>query len=453
MEHLKKTVAVALALLMLSVWAALFVTATDTNISDPTAVSGSSDPTDPTGGDVTDPTGGDVTDPTGGDVTDPTGGDVTDPTGGDVTDPTGGDVTDPTGNDVTDPTEPASQPTVSVTSGDVIVTVRKKLQLTAETKGFDGAPTLTWRSADESVAKVDQSGKVTGVNPGRAAITVTATFGDVCASDSMVLYVQRMRTPIKQLMKSYPILSYKYSFIDDYYYIQDADCWQKGFGFGKFYDLVAPYLLLEYDYVRVYFAYGDKDYMIQLWKGQYGLIFHGCEQGIYSKPHSDEPDGVFTFYKAMDQSEWPQMALTLYHDQKNNGNYVREFTRESDTHWWCSGFKFGHLTKEEPAKELRQEGTVTFKDPEMARLFAEGLVICGFGEAKDANSIGLDEFFHDGATVFFRWQNISRAETTMPIKIMGGAAAVAGGLALIVGVIIFLMMIFGMLGIFLLILL
>ena len=335
---------------------------------------------------------------------------------------------------------------VSLTASSVEVIVRRSIQMTAETEGFNADPELIWTSSDESVAKVEQNGKVTGVKIGRATITATATYEDRTASDSMEIYVIAEKTPMKLLLQQHQLLGYKYNFVDNYYYINDVKCWQSGFGFGRFYDLVAPYLLLEYDYVRVFFTYEGKDYMVQLWKGQYGMLFYGCEQGIYYKEHSDKQDGIFTFYKGMDQSEWPQMSMSLYHDTLGNGNYEREFTRETGTHWWCSGFKPGHLRIEEPATELRQVGTITFRQEEMARLFAEGLKTCGFGEASDPANVGLDEFHLDGATVSFCWQNISDAETTMPIKIAGGAAIGAGALAFFFGMMILLAIILMSMG-------
>ena len=329
-------------------------------------------------------------------------------------------------------------PSISLTASNVEVTVRKTIQMTAETSNFTQTPEVTWTSNDESVATVDQNGTVKGVKAGRATITATAKAGKETAQGSMVIFVVKTQTPIKLLLQKFQVLGYKYNLRDDFYYVNDVKCWQQGFGFGRFYDLVAPYILLEYDYVRVFFTYQNKDYMIQLWKGQYGMVFYGCEQGVYYKEHSDKQDSVFTFYKSLKQEEWPEMSMTLYHDKQGDGNYTREFTRDRSTHWWCSGFKPGHLRKEEPATELRQEGSIFFKDAEMARLFAKGLKVCGFGEAQNAQAIGLDEFNLNGSTVSFCWQNINDAETTMPIKIAGGTAFAAGGLAFIVGLLILL---------------
>ena len=114
------------------------------------------------------------------------------------------------------------------------------------------------------------------------------------------------------------------------------------------------------------------------------------------------------------------MEMTLWH-QEIDGTWTREFTREYDKYWWCTGFKNGHLRQEEPADELRLEGRITFKDAEMAKLVADGLKECGFKVADSKDDIGLDEFYVDGSDISFVWQNISEAESTMFIKVNMGA--------------------------------
>ena len=180
-------------------------------------------------------------------------------------------------------------------------------------------------------------------------------------------------------------------------------------------------MLLEYDYVRVYFTYDNKDWMIQMWKGQYGLLFFGSEMGIYRKDSSDKAPGLFTFYGCPNEDEWIKMEMTLYHDETGNGNYVRQLTRDYGDYWWCTGFKPGHLRREEPAKELRMTGRLTLKNQEMTDLFIEGLKKCGFKQTENAEKIGLDQFHVDGTDIRLCWQNISDAENTMPIKITAGA--------------------------------
>ena len=338
----------------------------------------------------------------------------------------------------------AQTPEVILSAESVEVVVGESITVKAETVNFDGA-TISWSCDDAGVAAVDQDGVVKGVSVGRATISATAKKGDQTAQGSMVIYVVKKSTLLKDMLQKKQRLSYQYSYVDDYYYVNDKDCWQSNFGFGKFYYFVAPYILLEYDYVRVYFTYEDKDYMIQFWKGQYGLLFYGAEQGIYSKPHSDKDDTVFTFYNCADQEDWATMDLTLYRDEAGDGNYVRQFTRDTDRYWWCTGFKQGHLRVEEPASELRSVGSITLRDEEMAALLSEGLKTCGFEQVEQEDEIGLDQFCVNGNKVSFVWQNINDAETTMPIKVAGGVIIGVNILAFLIAMMIIFLLGFGLL--------
>ena len=68
-------------------------------------------------------------------------------------------------------------------------------------------------------------------------------------------------------------------------------------------------------------------------------------------------------------------------------------------------------------------GRITLKDAEMTGLFTQGLKDCGFGQSKSVKDLGLDQFYVDGNDVYFKWQNISEAENTMPIKVGFGVLA------------------------------
>ena len=344
-------------------------------------------------------------------------------------------------------------PQISITADDVEVVVDKTITMHAQTTGFSASPAVTWKSDDTSIATVDKNGVVTGVKVGRATITATAKNKTEQASDRFVIYVIKSRQSMKALLDRGQVLGYKYSFRDDYYYTNDKQCWQSNFGFAKLYDLVAPYILLEYDYVRVYFTYEGKDWMIQLWKGQYGLLFYGAEQGIYTKAHSDDEINAFTFYRCADQSDWLDMEMSLYHDN-GNGVYERELSRDYGKYWWCTGFKSGHLRQQEPANELRTVGTITCKDAEMARLFSDGLEQLGFTRKASKDKLDLDSFCVDGTNVSFIWQNINDAETTMPIKYASYTAlgVGAGILAFFIGIFAFFAMLFAGFGLMIIIL-
>lgn len=317
------------------------------------------------------------------------------------------------------PNEEGEEPAIAISSEHLSVTKGRRIQLTATVTGVSEAPEITWTSSDTSVATVDKKGRVRGKEAGKAIISASCEVNGKQLSADFSLNVVTSSNLIKDLLEEYQVLSYQYSYIDDYYYTNDKEAWQYNFGYGPIYDIAAPYILLEYDYVRVFFTYEEKDWMIQLWKGQYGLIFYGAEIGIYNKEHSEEADNIFTFYSCPPEEDWIQMEMTLYHQQLD-GSYKREFTRPYGDYWWCTGFKDGHLRIEEPADELRMVGRLTLKDEEMAKLFAEGLVACGFDTVDSQDAVDDDSFYIEGKDVYLQWQNINEAENTMPIKVGAG---------------------------------
>lgn len=300
------------------------------------------------------------------------------------------------------------------------VVKRKTIQMTASVSNVEIQPVITWTSSDESVATVNENGLVKGVDTGRAVIFATAVVDGQTLQGEFAISVVTDTNFVKDLLESKQILSYQYSYVDDYYYTNDKEAWQYNFGFGKIYDFVSPYILLEYDYIRIFFTYENKDWMLQMWKGQYGLLFYGGEIGIYNRPHSEEGINEWTFFNCPAEEDWLMMEMTLYH-QELNGEYVRQFTREYDKYWWCTGFKNGHIRQQEPADELRLEGRITFKDEEMTQLVVDGLIECGFVASETKDGMGLDQIFVDGTDVYFRWQNINEAESTMAIKVIGGS--------------------------------
>ncbi len=299
------------------------------------------------------------------------------------------------------------------------VGVRRKIQMTATVTNVKTQPTITWSSSDESVATVDENGTVKGVSAGEAVITAKAKVNGKTLSGEFAINVVAGSNLLKDFLTNRQVLSYQYSYHDDYYYTNDKEAWQYNFGFGKIYDFVSPYILLEYDYIRVFFTYEDKDWMIQMWKGQYGMIFYGGEIGVYNREHSEDGVNEWTMYACPEEEDWLKMEMTLYH-QELDGSWTREFTRDYDEYWWCTGFKNGHLRQEEPADELRLEGRITFKDKTMRKLFTDGLKECGFTSVSSKSKLGVDQYYADGKDVYFKWQNISEAESTMAIKVSVG---------------------------------
>ena len=300
-----------------------------------------------------------------------------------------------------------------------------ELQLTANVSG------ATWESSDEKVATVDSNGLVKGKKVGRSLIT--ATKGNLTGSFEVCVTI-RNTSGILNYLSNNSILSYKYSYVDNYFYIDAPNAWQRNYGYSAFYDIIAPYILLEYDYVRVHFEYEGKDWLLQLWKGQYGMVFYGAEVGLYNKAHSDSDDTLLTFYKCAPEEDWIGMQTTLYRKYPIGSDYIYQFATDPENTWWSTGFIPGHLVVEEPAAELRQTGTLTFKDVEMAEAFARGLAECGFARVRNTQNPNIDSFCVDGCDVRYSWQNISEAENTMQIKVTGATLILLNlGLLLAVG--------------------
>ncbi len=302
-----------------------------------------------------------------------------------------------------------------LTSNSISITVGKTTQITASVTNVDIQPQFFWESSDPSIATVDKNGVVKGVAVGKSTIIATAYVDGETLKGEFTINITRNGNFLRDLLEDRQILSYQYSYIDDYYYTNDKKAWQHDFGFGKIYDLAAPYFLLEYDYIRVFFTYGNKDWMLQMWKGQYGLIFYGGEIGIYNRDHVDDGINEWTFFNCPSEEDWLGMEMTLWHEEIN-GTWKREFTREYDKYWWCTGFKNGSLRQQEPADELRMTGRITFKDEEMTAIVADGLKECGFGTGKSIDNLGLDQIYVEGNDIHFCWQNINDAESTMAIK-------------------------------------
>lgn len=313
----------------------------------------------------------------------------------------------------------ASPYEMTISARSMNVGVAKSTQLTAQVTGVETQPAVTWSSSDTSVATVNSKGKVTGIKLGNFEITATATVGGETVSAKFPMKVVKNENVLNSYMETNNLISYQYSYDNGgYYYANDKKSWQENFGFARVYDYVAPYVGMEYDYIRVFFTYDEEDFMVQMWKGQYGVLYGG-EIGVYNRDADGLDSAPFTFYNAASKRYWPTMDMSVYHQEKEGDlpkDYKLLFTRPTDKYWWCTGFVPGTLRQYEPADELRIEATLTFNDETMATLFAEGLRKCGFTKSASKADVGIDAYYQQGADVTLSWQNISEAENTMPIK-------------------------------------
>ncbi len=201
------------------------------------------------------------------------------------------------------------------------------------------------------------------------------------------------------------LASYRYDGDGNFYYTDDKECWQKNFGFNEVYDKFAPLSVMYYDTVRTTFVYGGKEWMIQMWKGQYGMVFVGGEVGVYTRPIGS----VGSHYVCADKGDWLNMEMAFMWDEYSDGNYRAVFNRDYEKYWWCTGFIVGfpNGSLRKTLKEFRLVHHITFKDTEMADAFCEAFEKNGFTRVSKLDNNAADTFVQVGPEVGFVWQNIN----------------------------------------------
>ena len=199
------------------------------------------------------------------------------------------------------------------------------------------------------------------------------------------------------------IASYMYDPDGNYYYTNDKDCWQSNFGFNEGYDSMAPVTMMYYDTVRTKFVYDNKEWLIQMWKGQYGYAFVGGEVGVYTR----KVGAGGTHFNCAKEEDWLKMEMCFMWDENATGEYRPVFNRDYTEYWWCTGFVVG-FDGATNRHQFRLMTHITFKNEEMANAFCEAFEANGFKRVSSLNSSDLDSFVQVGADVGIVWQNINQ---------------------------------------------
>lgn len=169
---------------------------------------------------------------------------------------------------------------------------------------------------------------------------------------------------------------------DGQYYFTTADPWQRNFGFNELFDIGAAFVNFYYDTVRCKFTYQNMDWLIQLWKGQYGFVFVGAEIGCYYKP----TDRSVKHYDCVSDEDALYMSMSFY--RKGEERATREYAK----YWWCTAFIPGTLDSFRDRSELAMKARITMKDKEMRRLFCASLEKNGFKRDETYSVSGLDVY-------------------------------------------------------------
>lgn len=155
-------------------------------------------------------------------------------------------------------------------------------------------------------------------------------------------------------------IGYNFSFHEALVYAP-VNVWMRDFGFTLAYDLFCystPFFF--YNTRRIKFDYEGKEWMIQIWKGNY-LVSNGAEVGIYNR----DAKKFGTYYDCVGDEDMMNMSMKLYHGDE------LIFERPEQTHWWLTGFKLSDTLY--PAETMTLDFTIEMKDEAMLKAFCNAI--------------------------------------------------------------------------------
>jgi UDP-2,3-diacylglucosamine pyrophosphatase LpxH len=162
---------------------------------------------------------------------------------------------------------------------------------------------------------------------------------------------------------------------------------QRSFGYAYGYDAAALGMDAIIDCEPIFFDYAGKTWMIELWKGQYGLET-GCEIGVYNRAHGstsvaysvldatvgrrpgDSNPAHNLFFDCVSDSELLTLSSTLHRKGQ------KLFCRGPQRHWWLTGFKWGVYSE---TTDLTMDVSIGCLDATMASALGAALTGMGYG--------------------------------------------------------------------------
>lgn len=164
--------------------------------------------------------------------------------------------------------------------------------------------------------------------------------------------------------------------------------WQRRYGYCRAYDEAAAHFSMIFQCEPFYFYYDNKEWLLEFWKGQYGMTTGG-EVGLYFRektPFSEDSKTRHTaLFQAAEEKDFPLVSMRLLKKEQ-------ELFRRSSRHWWLTGFVLGEFSK---PKQLRMETRLCFKNPAMAQAAAKAIRLAGYERAQVT-------LFHN--CVYFRFE-------------------------------------------------
>ena len=151
-------------------------------------------------------------------------------------------------------------------------------------------------------------------------------------------------------------------------FISRVDAWQRREGYEALFDRLAVKFNMVMDAFPVYFDYRDKTWLIEFWKGQYG-INTGAEAGVSHTNRIVTPaQRKYVHYNAVSNEEMPVIGICL--DRREQKLFSLK-----QRHWWLAAFRMGMFSQ---PGDLVLYANISFYDPKAAQAFAEGLMEAGY---------------------------------------------------------------------------
>jgi len=179
--------------------------------------------------------------------------------------------------------------------------------------------------------------------------------------------------------------------------------WSSTQGFNQIYDLASPLIQMVYGTIRIKFRYNNQDWMIQMWKGRYGLEMLGGEIGVFTKPTTQAAEH---YYSAL-PSEELVMAMDVWQHNFLTGQTKYLFTRGPEKNWWLNGFVPGSLYEFNRKSEIIMLANMQFPDQEMLGLFVSGMEKAGFRQGTPSRD-NPETYITSGTSIKFCWQHIDQ---------------------------------------------
>lgn len=145
---------------------------------------------------------------------------------------------------------------------------------------------------------------------------------------------------------------------------------QRNFGYTALDDTFAVYFNIVFDCDPIYFNYQNRTWLIELWKGQYGINI-GAEVGIYHADKTISPsERPFTLFECADEDELMDISIELFHRR-------HPLFAIKEKHWWMTGFVMGLFGY---PQDLSAKISIIFPDMEMQTAFVHALAAGGYSE-------------------------------------------------------------------------